>query len=95
MDRFPGDTGFAVTIAENKPHGMSWGDFSLERRLGTNPADEAEVRSMSGMIHYSKGDYAQAETVFERELTRNEKALDVAGRFEAPHLALSLTGGLV
>jgi tetratricopeptide (TPR) repeat protein len=88
MERYTSRVELTLTAAENKPRGMGWGDFSLERRLGTNLADEAEVRSMSGMIHYLKGDYAQAERVFERELTRNEKAFGP----EHPNVALSLHG---
>ena len=95
MERYAGRVEAALNAQENNPRGNRRDDMTLERHVGTWTADEEKIRSILAVTRHALGDYAQAETVFERELTRNEKALDVAGRFEAPHLALSLTGGLV
>ena len=64
--------------------------MTLERHVGTWTADEEKIRRMSGMIRYSKGDYAQAETAFERALTttRHESGIRWESR---KHLFHNLT----
>ena len=54
MDRFSGRTELALNIAENKRY----------IKTDANNPDPEQLTNLLGAIHYSQGEYAQAEAVF-------------------------------